>query len=350
MRFLVTGGAGFIGSNAAHRFREMGHDVVVYDNFSPLGVALQPGLARGAPPRDPVHRRRRPRRRSPAGGPGRAFRRDPPSGGPGGRDDLDRGPRLGLRDQRPGDLSAARGDPPASRGRAGEGSPSDLRLDQQGLRPSHDGRNDPRRPLGLLQSPDRSLGGGIAVLRVPVRLLQGGRGPVRGGLPPQLRPSDGGAAAVLHLRNPAVRRRGPGMGRVVRPGRGFRAADHVLRRRPPGARPALGGRPHRAVPGGGAAPRRRRRQGVQRGRRPRIPPVAQGADGDPGEAPGPPDPGRFRSHAAGRPTRLLLQHRQGGAGARLEAPGRSGAGRRPAARLDPLQHRRDFPLPRPPRA
>jgi CDP-paratose 2-epimerase len=34
MRFLVTGGAGFIGSNAAHRFREMGHDVVVFDNFS----------------------------------------------------------------------------------------------------------------------------------------------------------------------------------------------------------------------------------------------------------------------------------------------------------------------------
>ena len=34
MRFLITGGAGFIGSNAAHRFREMGHDVVVLDNFS----------------------------------------------------------------------------------------------------------------------------------------------------------------------------------------------------------------------------------------------------------------------------------------------------------------------------
>jgi CDP-paratose 2-epimerase len=34
MRFLITGGAGFIGSNAAHRFRELGHAVVVFDNFS----------------------------------------------------------------------------------------------------------------------------------------------------------------------------------------------------------------------------------------------------------------------------------------------------------------------------
>jgi CDP-paratose 2-epimerase len=34
MRFLITGGAGFIGSNSARRFREAGHDVVVFDNFS----------------------------------------------------------------------------------------------------------------------------------------------------------------------------------------------------------------------------------------------------------------------------------------------------------------------------
>jgi CDP-paratose 2-epimerase len=33
MRFLITGGAGFIGSNAARKFREAGHDVVVFDNF-----------------------------------------------------------------------------------------------------------------------------------------------------------------------------------------------------------------------------------------------------------------------------------------------------------------------------
>jgi CDP-paratose 2-epimerase len=34
MRFLITGGAGFIGSNAAHRFRGLGHDVVVFDSFA----------------------------------------------------------------------------------------------------------------------------------------------------------------------------------------------------------------------------------------------------------------------------------------------------------------------------
>jgi CDP-paratose 2-epimerase len=34
MRFLITGGAGFIGSNAARRFRELHHDVVVLDSFA----------------------------------------------------------------------------------------------------------------------------------------------------------------------------------------------------------------------------------------------------------------------------------------------------------------------------
>ncbi len=34
MRFLITGGAGFIGSNAARRLRERGHDVVLFDNLS----------------------------------------------------------------------------------------------------------------------------------------------------------------------------------------------------------------------------------------------------------------------------------------------------------------------------
>lgn len=34
MRFLITGGAGFIGCNAARRLSGMGHEVVVFDNFS----------------------------------------------------------------------------------------------------------------------------------------------------------------------------------------------------------------------------------------------------------------------------------------------------------------------------
>jgi CDP-paratose 2-epimerase len=34
MRFLITGGAGFIGCNAARRLSEGGHGVVVFDNFS----------------------------------------------------------------------------------------------------------------------------------------------------------------------------------------------------------------------------------------------------------------------------------------------------------------------------
>jgi CDP-paratose 2-epimerase len=34
MRFLITGGAGFIGCNAARRLAETGHEVVVFDNFS----------------------------------------------------------------------------------------------------------------------------------------------------------------------------------------------------------------------------------------------------------------------------------------------------------------------------
>lgn len=38
MRFLITGGAGFIGSNSADHFLRQGHDVVIYDNLSRIGA------------------------------------------------------------------------------------------------------------------------------------------------------------------------------------------------------------------------------------------------------------------------------------------------------------------------
>ena len=34
MKYLITGGAGFIGSNIAEVLQEKGEEVVIYDNFS----------------------------------------------------------------------------------------------------------------------------------------------------------------------------------------------------------------------------------------------------------------------------------------------------------------------------
>ena len=52
MRFLITGGAGFIGSNAARRLLDRGHDVVLFDNLARPAArynlrwieALHPGI------------------------------------------------------------------------------------------------------------------------------------------------------------------------------------------------------------------------------------------------------------------------------------------------------------------
>ena len=38
MKVLITGGAGFIGSNLTHRLVAEGHQVVVYDNLSRQGA------------------------------------------------------------------------------------------------------------------------------------------------------------------------------------------------------------------------------------------------------------------------------------------------------------------------
>ena len=37
MRWLITGGCGFVGTNLAHRLLSAGHDVVILDNLSRVG-------------------------------------------------------------------------------------------------------------------------------------------------------------------------------------------------------------------------------------------------------------------------------------------------------------------------
>ncbi len=39
MKIIVTGGAGFIGCNAASRYVERGHEVVIVDNLSRDGAS-----------------------------------------------------------------------------------------------------------------------------------------------------------------------------------------------------------------------------------------------------------------------------------------------------------------------
>ena len=139
MRFLITGGAGFIGSNAA---RPVSRARPRRRRFRQLLAARRPRFNRAwletrASGR-PLHPGRRPRRRGPPLRPRRAVRRRPPPGRPGRRDDLDPGSAsTDLRHQRARHVQAARGAPPPPRGRPGPGAASDLRLDQQGLRPPH---------------------------------------------------------------------------------------------------------------------------------------------------------------------------------------------------------------------
>ena len=44
-QYLVTGGAGFIGSNYVHRLLSRGETVTIFDNLSRGRLAQEPGLA-----------------------------------------------------------------------------------------------------------------------------------------------------------------------------------------------------------------------------------------------------------------------------------------------------------------
>ena len=47
-RFVITGGAGFIGSHAAEHFAARGHEVVIVDNLSRGALLQQAGSQRHA--------------------------------------------------------------------------------------------------------------------------------------------------------------------------------------------------------------------------------------------------------------------------------------------------------------
>ena len=82
-----------------------------------------------------------------------------------------------------------------------------------------------------------------ARLPQPLRLLQGGGRPVRAGLRPHLQFARVRLPHVVHLRPPPMRQRGPGVGRPLRPPSIGRRAGDALRRRAAGARRALRRRP-----------------------------------------------------------------------------------------------------------
>ena len=212
MRYLVTGGAGFIGSNAAARFASEGHEVLAFDNLSRAGSRTNAAwLAGAALGHDRVRERERLRGRARRGEPLRPRRR-PALRGPGGGDAARSRTRATI--SRP-----TRSAPSISSRPCGSSPPGPSSSSAPPTRSTAasrtcgwsaaDGRwTWPDLPQGLHGRPAPRL-------PFPLRLLQGGGRPVRARLRPHLRSAHGGLPPVLHLRLSAVRRRGAGLGGLV---------------------------------------------------------------------------------------------------------------------------------------
>ena len=243
MRFLITGGAGFIGSNAARRFRELGHEAVVFDNLS------RPAARYNLRWLQSVH-------------PDIRFVEG----------DVRREEDLSVVGREPFDailhlaaqvaVTTSIADPVADWEANALGTFRVL----EAVRRRY--ASEPENAPLVVYSSTNKVYGHLA----SGETLRDGRR-----LPPQLRSSHCFLPPVVHLRSETVRRRGSGLGRLVRARRDVRSAHHDLRRRLTGSRPPLGRRPRGCVSRRRGAARRRGRQGIQHRRRPRFPAVSETA-------------------------------------------------------------------------
>ena len=145
-KWVITGGAGFIGCHAASRLHEQGHHVVVVDNLSRRGAEANLAWLREQGITDFIKADvRDPKAMTDAIGRHADADVRPAPRRPGRRHHQRQGPPRRLRDQRPGDLQRPRSRP---RRRCRAGRP--VQLDEQGLRQPRtcEGRRA-RRPLRL---------------------------------------------------------------------------------------------------------------------------------------------------------------------------------------------------------